>query len=67
MEDKVLRDVLNTSKSMIETFKFGVVCGLNIEPPKLNKTLSGLSEFRKKNWDNKLGRNKAYKKYLNLY
>ncbi len=66
MENKILKDVLNISRSMIETFKFRVIYGLNIESSELNKTLSGLSEFRKKNWDNKLSRNEAYKKYLTL-
>ena len=28
-----------------------------------DKTLKGLKEFREKNWDNKLSRDKAYEKY----
>lgn len=30
-----------------------------------DKTLKGLKEFREKNWDKKLSRDKAYKKYIN--
>jgi len=67
MENEILKDVLSTSKSMIETFKFRIICGLNITQPKINKTLSDLNKFRKQNWDSRLGKNKAYKKYLDLY
>lgn len=67
MESEILKEVLNTSKSIIETFKFRMIYGSSINPSKAKKTLTGLKKFRKENWDTKLVRNEAYKKYLNLY
>lgn len=58
---------MDSSKSILETFKFRMICGLNLDNAKADKTSSGLKEFRKNNWDAKSGRNDAYKKYLNIY
>ena len=67
MKKEILEEVMNNSKSMIETFKFRMIYGLNVKKDKMSKTLNGLNKFRKKNWDSKLSRTEAYKKYLNLY
>jgi len=66
MEKEILEEVMSNSKSMIETFKFRMIYGLNMNK-KINKTISGLKKFREKNWDSKLSRSEAYKKYLKLY
>lgn len=67
IEKNVLKEVMNISKSILETFKFNMIYSLKIKPSSTNKTLIALKEFREKNWDNRLDRNKAYKKYLSLY
>lgn len=67
MEKRVLKEVLENSKSMIETFKFRMIYSLNMDKNKENKTLKGLKEFRNKNWDSKLSKSEAYEEYMNLY
>ena len=67
MEKGILKEVMSTSKSMIETFKFKMLFGTQVTPKQNEKTLNDLNEFRTKNWDKSLGKEAAYKKYLNLY
>lgn len=67
IENEILKDVLNTSKFMIETFKFRMIYGTKIKPQVMKKVQVGLNEFRNKNWNKKLNRNQAYKEYLGLY
>lgn len=66
-EKEILKEVMHHSKSIIETFKFRMISGLNMKQAEVNKTLKGLAKFREKNWNKRLSRNKAYKKYLSLY
>lgn len=67
IEKDILDKVMTVSKSMIETFKFKMIYGTQISSELNEKTIKGLKKFRTKNWDNKLNKDKAYKKYLNLY
>ena len=67
MEKEILDEVMQSSKSIIETFKFRMIFGTHLDPEKVAKTSSGLKEFRKKNWDSSINKNAAYKKYLDLY
>lgn len=67
MEKEILDEVMKNSKDMLETFKFRMIFGMKLESSKVNKTSIGLKEFRKKNWNEKMERDEAYKKYLNLY
>ena len=67
MEKGILNEVMNTSKSMIETFKFKMLFGTQVTQKQNEKTLNDLNEFRAKNWDKSINKEEAYKKYLNLY
>ncbi|MDP3765990.1 MAG: hypothetical protein Q8R04_05750 [Nanoarchaeota archaeon] len=67
MERNILSQVTEISKSIIETFKFKMLYDSKISRKQNEKTMKELKEFRAKNWDGKLSRNEAYKKYLNLY
>jgi len=67
MEKHLLDQVMEVSKSMIESFKFRLIYGTKATPEQSQKTLKALQEFRAKNWDNTVSRKEAYKKYVNLY
>jgi hypothetical protein len=67
MEKNIIDQVTEISKSIIETFKFKMLYDSKVSKKRNEKTLKELKEFRAKNWDDKLSRNEAYKKYLNLY
>jgi len=55
-----------------DSFTIGVLIGaligaavvINNSPKIQEKIKEGLKEFRKKNWESKLPRDKAYKKYM---
>ena len=67
MEESILKQVMDTSKSLIETFKFKMLCETRISEKQDKRTLKALKEFREKNWDSKLTRSEAYKKYIGMY
>lgn len=67
MEDGILKQVTDMSKSLLETFKFRLLYATKISEKQNKKTLKALKEFRAKNWDKKLTREEAYNKYVNLY
>ncbi|MFH1052869.1 MAG: hypothetical protein V1740_00460 [Candidatus Woesearchaeota archaeon] len=67
MEKGILNEVMNTSKSMLETFKFKMLFGTQVTSKQNEKTLNDLNEFRAKNWDKSINKESSYKKYLNLY
>jgi hypothetical protein len=65
-ERNILDEVMKNSISILETFKFGTISHLRIKSVQKNKTLKGLKEFRSKHWNNKIPKDKAYEKYINL-
>ena len=67
MEKNIINQVTGISKSIIETFKFKMLYDSKVSAKQNKKTLKDLKEFRAKNWDRKVSRDEAYKKYLNLY
>ena len=67
LEEQVLHQVMEVSKSILETFKFKMVYDGNVTPEQKKRTLAHLREFREKNWNKKLSRKEAYEKYVNLY
>ena len=67
MEQRVLDQVMAVSKSMIESFKFRMIYGTKITTKQNQRTLKALQDFRSKNWDPKLSKKEAYKKYMALY
>lgn len=67
MENNIINQVTEVSKSIIETFKFKVIYDLKVSTNQNKKSLKELKKFRAKKWDSKISRDEAYKKYLNLY
>lgn len=67
MEKDILDQVMEVSKSMIESFKFRLIYGLKVTPEQNQRTLKALQDFRAKNWDKSVSKKEAYKKYLALY
>ena len=67
LEQQILNQVMEVSKSMIESFKFRLIYGTKITPEQSQQTLKALQEFTAKNWDKSVSRKEAYKKYVNLY
>ena len=67
MEKRLLDQVMEVSKSMIESFKFRLIYGSKVTPEQNQRTLKALEDFRAKNWDTSLSKKEAYKKYMNLY
>ena len=67
LEQDILNQVMEVSKSMLETFKFRLIYGMKVTPKQSQKTLKALQEFREKHWDKSVSRKEAYKKYVNLY
>ncbi len=67
MEKRLLDQVMEVSKSILETFKFKMIYDLKVTPEQKKKTLADLREFREKNWDNTVSRKEAYEKYTHLY
>ncbi len=67
MERDVLNQVMEVSKSMIESFKFRLIYGTKVTTEQSQKTLKALQDFRTKNWDKAVSRKEAYNKYVNLY
>ena len=67
MEKRLLCQVMEVSKSMIESFKFRMIYGLKVTSEQNQHTLKALHSFRAKNWDNSMSRKEAYKKYITLY
>ena len=67
MEKRLLDQVMEVSKSMIESFKFRLIYGSKVPPEQTQRPLKALEDFRAKNWDTSLSKKEAYKKYMNLY
>ena len=66
-EKQVLKQVMETSKAVLESHRFRAFYGIKVTPELNDKTLKGLKDFRAKNWDNSVSKEEAYKKYLRLY
>ncbi len=67
MEKHLLDQVMEVSKSILETFKFKMIYDSKVTPEQKKKTLANIQEFREKNWGKTLSRKEAYEKYANLY
>lgn len=67
MEKHILNQVMDVSKSMIESFKFRMIYGMKISEEQNQRTIKSLQEFRAKNWDKSMSKKEAYKKYISLY
>ncbi len=67
MEKNIITQVTDISKALIETFKFRMLYDAKVSKKQNQKTIKALKEFREKNWDKKLSRPEAYKKYMALY
>lgn len=67
METVLLSQIMDTSKAIIESFKFRMIYGVNIDESQNKKTLTHLKDFRTKHWDTSLPKNQAYKEYLIHY
>lgn len=67
MEKRLLDQVMEVSKSMIESFKFRLIYGSKVTPEQNQRTLKALQDFRAKNWDTSVSKKEAYKKYMSLY
>jgi hypothetical protein len=67
MEKRLLDQVMEVSKSILETFKFKMIYDSKVTSEQKKKTLVNLREFEEKNWDKTISRKEAYEKYANLY
>ena len=67
LEQQILNQIMEVSKSMIESFKFRMIYGTKVTKEQNERTLKAINEFRQKNWDKSVSRKEAYKKYLSLY
>ena len=67
MEKRLLNQVMDVSKSILESFKFRLIYGTKVTPEQSQQTIKALHDFRAKNWDKSVSRKEAYKKYVNLY
>jgi len=67
LEQDILNQVMEVSKSILEVFKFKLIYDLKVSPEQKKKTLADIKEFRDKHWDTTLSRKEAYEKYVNLY
>jgi len=67
MERDLLDQIMDVSKSMIETFKFKLIYDSKVSKQQSDSTIKALKEFRSKNWDDSSSKNEAYKKYISRY
>ncbi len=67
MEKSVLKQIMDTSKLMIETFKFRMLFGIHVSPKQDERTIKGLKKFRSDNWNKEVSRTEAYKRYIDSY
>ena len=67
MEKNVLDQVMNTSKALLETFKFSMLYGTNITEKQNKENIEALKQFRAKHAKNITKDQSAYKKYLDMY
>ena len=67
LEQDILNQVMEVSKSILETFRFRMIYDLKVSSEQKKKTLTHIKEFQEKNWDRTLSRKEAYEKYVNLY
>ncbi len=66
-EKNILKQVIATTKSLIEIFKFRMIYGTKVSSKQNKEALRDLKKFRVKNWDPALNRKEAYKKYFESY
>jgi len=69
MEKNILNEVVNISKSLIETFKFNVIYHSKVSEKQEEETASAVKGYREKYWNKALkeakgNKDKAYKIYL---
>ena len=67
LEQDILNQVMEVSKSILETLRFRMIYDLKVSPEQKKKTLTHIKEFQEKNWDKTSSRKEAYEKYVNLY
>ena len=67
MEERLLSQITDISKAILETFKFKMIYDSKVTPEQKKKTLANIQEFREKNWDKTISRKEAYEKYVDLY
>ncbi len=67
MEKNVLDQVMNTSKALLETFKFSMLYGTNITEKQNKENIEALKQFRAKHAKNIGSDLVAYKKYIETY
>ena len=63
LEQQILNQIMEVSKSMLETFKFRLIYGTKITSEQNQQTLKALQDFRVKNWDKSVNKKEAYQKY----
>lgn len=69
MEKDILNQVMATSKSLIETFKFNMIYNSKVSEKHEKGTAKAVKDYRNENWNNALkeskgDENKAYQLYL---
>ena len=67
MEERLLSQITDISKAILETFKFKMIYDSKVTPEQKKKTLANIQEFREKSWDKTISRKEAYEKYVDLY
>ena len=66
LERAMEKKAVETSKALFATLQFHMLAS-TVDEKTNKKTLAGLKEFRKKNWDAKKTTDKNYKAYLKKY
>ena len=69
MERDILNQVMATSKSLIETFKFNIIYNSKVSEKQEKETAKAVKDYRNENWNKALkeakwDKDKAYKLYL---
>lgn len=67
LEQDILNQVMEVSKSILEVFKFKLIYDLKVSPEQKRKTIADVKDFSDKHWDKSLSRKEAYENYVNLY
>jgi len=67
VKDSFEKNAVEAAKSLIESLNFKMICENGVSKKHNKRTLAGLREFRAGNWDKKLSRDEAYKKYMSSY
>ena len=69
MEERILNQVMTTSKSIIESFKFNIIYNSKVSEKQEKDTAKAVKDYREKNWSKALkeakgNKDKAYQLYL---